>query len=82
MAEGDPRHGQAHTRTVQLCLAIDAEDEFRARVIATEVFQAMDVAAQAGVLEVTRSPSRQPFWNIATGKSGVRVRARKTGLPR
>lgn len=65
MAESDP-HEQAHTRTVKLRLAIDAEDEPQARAIATEVLQAMDVAAVAGELEVTRSPSRQPFWNIIT----------------
>jgi hypothetical protein len=55
--------GQAHPRTVKLRLAIDAEDEPRARAIATEVFQAMAVAV-TGELEVTRSVSRQPFWNI------------------
>jgi hypothetical protein len=51
---------------VKLRLAIDADDEPQARAIATEVFEAMDVAAVAGELEVTRSPSRQPFWNILT----------------
>jgi hypothetical protein len=65
MAESDP-HGQAHTRTVQLRLAIDADDEPQARAIAAEVFRAMDVAAQAGELEVTHSANRQPFWNIVT----------------
>ena len=65
MTEGDP-HEQAPTRTVKLRLAIDADDEPRARAIATEIFQAMDVAAVAGDLDVTRSASRQPFWNIVT----------------
>ena len=65
MAESDPTE-QAHTRTVKLRLAIDADDEPQARAIATEVLQAMDVAAVAGELDVTRSPSRQPFWNIVT----------------
>jgi hypothetical protein len=65
MAESDPRHEQAPTRTVKLRLAIDAEDELQARAIATEVFQAMDVAV-AGELEIARSASRQPFWNIVT----------------
>jgi hypothetical protein len=65
MAERDP-HEQAVTRTVKLRLAIDAEDEPQARAIAAEVFQAMDVAAVAGELDVTRSLSRQPFWNIVT----------------
>lgn len=64
MTESDP-HEQARTRTVILRLAIDAEDEPQARAIATEVFQTMDVAV-AGDPEVTRSPSRQPFWNIVT----------------
>ena len=62
MTESDPQE-QARTRTVTLRLAIDAEDEQQARAIATEVFQTMDVAV-AGELNVTRSPSRQPFWNI------------------
>jgi hypothetical protein len=64
MAERDP-HERPRTRTVKLRLAIDAEDESQARAIATEVFQAMDVAV-AGDLVVTRSVSRQPFWNIVT----------------
>ncbi len=66
MAESDPPHEQAHTRTVKLRLAIDAEDEPRARAIATGVFQAMDVAAVAGDLEVTHSANRQLFWNVIT----------------
>jgi hypothetical protein len=66
MAESDPHHEQSHTRTVKLRLAIDADDGPQARAIATEVIQAMDVAAVAGDLEVTRSASRQPFWNIIT----------------
>jgi hypothetical protein len=45
---------------VKLRLAIDADDKTQARAIATEVFQAMDVAAQAGDLEVTHSANRQP----------------------
>jgi hypothetical protein len=65
MAESDP-HEQAQTRTVLLRLAIDADDEPQARAIATEVFQAMDVAAVAGDLKVTHSANRQPFWNIIT----------------
>jgi CheY-like chemotaxis protein len=65
MAESDP-HEQAHTRTVKLRLAIEADDEPRARAIATEVLQAMDVAAVAGEMDVTRSANRQPFWNIVT----------------
>jgi hypothetical protein len=64
MAENNP-HEQAHTRTVKLRLAIDADDEPQARAIATEVFQAMDVAV-AGELDVTRSLSRHPSWNIVT----------------
>ena len=64
MAESDP-HEHAHIRTVKLRLAIDADDEPQARAIAAEVIRAMDVVA-AGELEVTRSPSRQPFWNIVT----------------
>jgi hypothetical protein len=59
-------HEQAHTRTVKLRLAIDADDEPQARAIATEVLQAMDVAAVAGDLDVTRSANRQPFWNVVT----------------
>jgi hypothetical protein len=51
---------------VKLRLAIDADDEHQAHAIATEVLHAMDVAAVAGELDVTRSPSRQPFWNIVT----------------
>jgi hypothetical protein len=50
---------------IKFRLAIDADDESQARAIATEVFQAMDVAV-AGDLEVTRSVNRQPFWNIVT----------------
>ena len=65
MAESDPHRGQAHTWTVKLRLAIDAEDEPEARAIAGEVFQAMGVAV-AGELQVTRSASRRPFWNIVT----------------
>jgi hypothetical protein len=65
MAESDPHHVPAHTRTVKLRLAIEAGDEPQARVIATEVFQAMGVAV-AGEPEVARSASRQPFWNIVT----------------
>jgi hypothetical protein len=64
MTESDP-HEQADTRAIKLRLAIDADDEPQARTIATEVFQAMDVAV-AGDPEVTRSASRQPFWNIIT----------------
>ncbi len=64
MTESDLRE-QSDTRTIKLRLAIDADDEPQARAIATEVFQAMDVAV-AGDLEVTRSVSRQPFWNIVT----------------
>jgi hypothetical protein len=64
MAESDP-HEQVPTRTVKLRLAIDAEDEPQARAIATEVFQVMDVGV-TGELDVTRSVSRQPFWNIVT----------------
>ncbi|HEY1672381.1 MAG TPA: hypothetical protein VGG50_06665 [Streptosporangiaceae bacterium] len=65
VAESD-RPGKAHTRTVKLRLAVDADDEARARAIASEVFQAMDIAAQTGDLEVTHSANRQPFWNIVT----------------
>lgn len=65
MAGSDP-HEPAHTRTVKLRLAIDADDEPQARAIASEVFQAMDIAAQTGDLEVTHSANRQPFWNIVT----------------
>jgi hypothetical protein len=65
MAESGPRRGPAHTWTVKLRLAIDAEDEPGARAIAGEVIQAMDVAV-AGELQVTRSASRRPFWNIVT----------------
>jgi hypothetical protein len=65
MAESDP-HEPAHTRTVKLRLAIDADDEPQARAIASEVFQAMDIAARTGDLEVTHSANRQPFWNIVT----------------
>src|ERR1700742_2274685 len=65
MAESDPPE-PAHTRTVKLRLAIDADDEPQARGIASEVFQAMDIAAQTGDLEVTHSANRRPFWNIVT----------------
>ena len=66
MTESGPFPERAPSRAVKVRLAIDAEDEPRARAIATEVFQAMDVAAQAGELDVTRSASRQPFWNVVT----------------
>lgn len=62
MTGRDPQE-PADTRTIKLRLAIDADDESQARAIATEVFRAMDVTV-AGDLEVTRSVSRQPFWNI------------------
>jgi hypothetical protein len=65
MAENDPSRGRAHTWTVKLRLAIDAEDEPETRAIAAEVIQAMDVEL-AGELQVTRSASRRPFWNIVT----------------
>ena len=72
MAESDP-HEQADTRTIKLRLAIDADDEPQARTIATEVLQVMDVGV-AGDLEVTRSVSRQPFWNIVTNLDSSPVR--------
>jgi hypothetical protein len=50
---------------VKLRFAIDAEDEAKTRAIAAEVIQAMDVEL-AGELQVTRSASRRPFWNIVT----------------
>jgi len=65
MAENDPRSGPAHNWTVKLRLAIDADDEPGARAIAGEVIQAMDVAV-ANELQVTRSVSRRPYWNIVT----------------
>jgi hypothetical protein len=65
MAESDPSRGPAHTWTVKLRLAIDAESEPEARAIAGEVIQAMDVTV-AGELQVTRSASHRPFWNIVT----------------
>jgi hypothetical protein len=65
MAESDRHSGPEHNWTVKLRLAIDAEDEAEARVIAEEVIQAMDVAV-ASELQVTRSASRKPFWNIVT----------------
>jgi hypothetical protein len=65
MAESDPGRGQAPTWTVKLRLAIDTEDEPEARAIAGEVFQAMGVAV-AGELQVARSASHRPFWNIVT----------------
>lgn len=60
-------HGGGSGRhwTVKLRLAIDAEDEPEARAIAGEVIQAMDVAV-ASALEVTRSASHRPFWDIVT----------------
>jgi hypothetical protein len=65
MAASDRRSGRGHNWTVKLRLAIDAEDEAEARLIAEEVIQAMDVAV-ASDLHVTRSAGRRPFWNIVT----------------
>ena len=65
MAEFDPRSGPDHNWTAKLRLAIDADDETEARAVAREVIQAMDVAV-ANELQVTRSPSRRPFWDIVT----------------
>lgn len=65
MAACDRHSGRARNWTVKLRLAIDAEDEPEARAIAEEVIQAMDVAV-ASELQVTRSASRRPFWNIVT----------------
>lgn len=65
MAEIDPRSGPDHNWTAKLRLAIDADDETEARAVAREVIQAMDVANANG-LQVTRSASRRPFWDIVT----------------
>ena len=65
MAESDRHSGREPNWTVKLRLAIDAEDEAEARAIAGEVIQAMDVAVASG-LQVTRSASCRPFWNIVT----------------
>jgi hypothetical protein len=64
MTGSDPSRG-THNWTVKLRLAIDAEDEPGARAIAGEVIQAMDVAI-ADELQVARSASHRPFWNIVT----------------
>lgn len=65
MTGSDPSRGQPYNWTVKLRLAIDAEGEPEARAIAGEVIQAMDVAT-AGELQVARSASHRPFWNIVT----------------
>jgi hypothetical protein len=65
MTGNDPGRGRPYNWTVKLRLAIDAEGEPQARAIAREVIQAMDVAV-AGELQVTRSASHRPFWNIVT----------------
>lgn len=57
--------GPARHWTVKLRLAIDAEREPEARAIAEEVIQAMDVGVSSA-LEVARSASHRPFWDIVT----------------
>ena len=80
MAESDPSRGPAHTWTVKLRLAIDAESEPEARAIAGEVIQAMDVTV-AGELQVTRSASHRPFWNIVTTLTYRRQETSRPTMP-